>query len=211
MKRCPYTYPHRSKKARIEYLVAHQSYGGWNHPYRGWSPLAWNVKFHVRDWSGKEGDYKVCGLRDAEWDENAQNDVHLWMAIVEDMQRQYVEGEYCTYPGDDQGDWDFQFAGRSGGWMLLESWKPLTATYFLNCFNDSDGWKQWLEAKSASTVEVLYRAVRCMDADFTTEKIVKEFEYQLNFQRSQWEETLPPIEPCVQMIYEAQIAAGNPA
>lgn len=41
-RKSPYTYPHRSKRAQVEYLADHDSYGGWNHPCRRWSPLSWN-------------------------------------------------------------------------------------------------------------------------------------------------------------------------
>jgi hypothetical protein len=191
-----YTWPHRTKKARIEYLAAHESYGGWNHPARRWSPLAWNVKIHRADLTGKCGDYEVSDLRDEAWNEYAQTSGSLWTMIVEDMQRMYLEGEYSTYPGDDQGDWEFTFAGRSGGWMLLKESKW--------SFADAGEWRDWLLEQDKETIEKLYRAVRCMDADFTSEKISREFEYQVNFQRSQWEETQPPLEPCIEAIYESR-------
>lgn len=196
-----YTYPHRSKKARIEYLAAHESYGGWNHPARRWSPLAWNVKLHGADLTGKCGDYPVSDLHDEAW-KQALHDEHLWQRIVEDMSRQYMEGEYSTSPGDDQGDWEFAFAGRSGGWMLLSKWKY--SNFLRTSFANAGEWHDWLLEQDKETIEKLYRGVRCMDADFTREKIEKEFAYQANFQRSQWEETQPPIEPCVEMIHAAR-------
>lgn len=182
----PYTYPHRSRAAMTDYLAEHESYGGWNHPYRRWSPLSWDVKLSP-SWKGKEGECKIDESLDDEWRKHCDGSVHLWSWIVEDMQRTYLEGEYCTYPGNDQGDWKFCFSGRSGGHMLLEEWKTFGVS-FLKDFSGEGDWREWLESRNYDALKALYRAVRCMDHDFTREKMNKEFEYQLNFRRYEWEE-----------------------
>ena len=183
--KCPYTYPAKSRKAMTEYLTSHESYGGWNHPFRGYSPLSWNVKLGRTNNDGKRGEYTTTPEFDEAWEAYCESNNGLWDLIVEDMQRQYIEGEYTTFPGDDQGRWKFGFAGRSGGHMLLEKWDDLD---FLRHFSGEDDWAQWLAEIGFYTLRELYRAVRCMDTDFTRANIDSEFEYQLNFQRGQWEE-----------------------
>lgn len=175
----------------IGYLSDHESYSGWNHPYRKWSPLSWDVKLSP-NYDGKRGECKTDDALDDEWDKHvtSSDGQHIWDWIVEDMRCHYTEGTYCTYPGDDQGNWKFCFAGRSGGHMLLEEWKygKWNCINFLKGFYGVDTWTAWLEGQPFGELRTLYRAVRCMDADFTREKMNREFEYQLNFRRHEWEE-----------------------
>lgn len=186
--KCPYTYPHRSKSGMIQYLTSHDSYGGWNHPNRGWSPLSWNVKLYSFKTDGKQGDSKPNEALDDAWGQYTEQNPELFNWIVEDMQRTYAEGEYTTYPGNDQGDWEFCFAGRSGGHMLLQTWKNSWANVdFLRDFSSEAEWGQWLDGLSFKNLQRLYRAVRCMDQDFTRTKINQEAEYQMSFRRQEWE------------------------
>lgn len=184
----PYTWPHRSRAAMTDYLIEHESYGGWNHPYRHWSPLSWNVKLNP-SWEGKAGDYKTNDALDHQWNlycTTGAGSEYLWDEIVKNMRRHYTDSEYTTYPGDDQGDWKFCFAGRSGGHMLLEEWKH--GCNFLKDIGSEDGWREYLDSRTFSTLNTLYRAVRCMDHDFTREKMNAEFDYNLTFRRWEWEE-----------------------
>lgn len=183
-----YTYPHKSRVSITDYLMRHQSYGGWNHPYRGWSPLAWDVKVHEIDetggWKLKHHEF-IDPLLDDEWDDfRRENMDNLWSLIIEDSQRHYIEGEYTTYPGDDQGDWKFTFGGRSGGWLILSKWKN---DDFLKMANQ-ESWEDYLNGLFFSDLTILYKAVRCMDVDFTRENAERNVSYQLNFQRTVWEE-----------------------
>lgn len=184
--RSPYTYPHRSKRQQIEYLADHDSYGGWNHPYRGWSPLSWNVRIRHVNYDRPKGEYDLDATYDDDWAAHVQENGELFYWVCEDMARQYVEGEYTTYPGDDQGDWKFCLAGRSGGQLLLADW---AGTDFLRSFSDADHWRDWLaNGITTDTLRTLYRAVRCMDHDLRRDAIHAEFEYQLNFRRHEFEQ-----------------------
>jgi hypothetical protein len=181
-----YTYPHKSKKSIIDYLVNHEAYGGWNHPNRGWSPLSWDVKVHRLDYTGGwRLDYHepIDPLLDEKWDDYVRSDENVVNLATEDAQRQYLESEYCTHPGDDQGDWKFCFGGRSGGHLILKSWKSYD---FLN-MGSSESWEDYLNDLSFSDLTTLYKAVRCMDVDFPRENASKNVSYQLNFQRVLWE------------------------
>lgn len=196
--KCPYQFPHKSRAGMTAYLADHESYGGWNHPFRRWSPLSWNVKLGGFSNDGKRGEFKANPEFDDAWDSYVQSSNSVWDWITEDMCRTYSDSEYTTYPGDDQGQWKFCFAGRSGGHMILESWqiarpqrdgKPDGLSLkvdFLRQF-DRDSWVEWLGEIEFSTLRALYRAVRCMDQDFTRDKLNREFEHQLNFRREQWE------------------------
>ena len=55
MKRCPYSWPHRSRKAMLAYLGEHESYCPMN-IWNGGFVLAWNVKIYNLDITGKTAD-----------------------------------------------------------------------------------------------------------------------------------------------------------
>jgi hypothetical protein len=184
--KCPYSYPHRSRKSQVQYLADHDSYGGWNHPNRGWSPLAWNVKIGTINWRSPKGEESLDAGLDDQWNQYVESNSELFYWICEDVARQYLEGEYTTYPGDDQGDWKFCLAGRSGGHLLLSDWR---GTDFLSSFQNSEHWFDWLTSGiTTEALNKLYRAVRCMDQDLERSRINAEFEYQLNFRRHEWEQ-----------------------
>ena len=190
MKKHPYTFPHKSKSGTMEYLTEHEGYGGWNHPHRGWSPLAWCVKVNDIDVSGgwglKHHEY-IDPLLDEEWARHwTENQNSLTEIIFEDAQSTYREGLYTTYPGNDQRDWEFCFGGRSGGWLILEKWKN---DDFLK-MRYKESWEDYLSGLFFSDLETLYKAVKYMDVDFTREKVSQEVSYQLHFQRTLWEENI---------------------
>ena len=182
----PYTYPHKTRIAITDYLFNHVSYGGWNHPCRKWSPLAWNVKVNNIDTTGKAGGKGelVDSKLDKDWENHfKQNEQELTSLIFEDSQCGYIDEEYSTYPGNDQGDWKFCFGGRSGGWLILEEWKN---TNFLDGFDSNGSWEIYLEELDWKSLKTLYRGVRCMDQDFTRAKASENVSYELNFQRTLW-------------------------
>jgi hypothetical protein len=194
MSKCPYTYPHRSKAAQIEYLVAHTNRNSDHH----WWPLVWDVKFYSANVDGIGTDYPIRRWLDDRWAEYRQENCdELWSMVVENMQDHYVKCEYTTWPGDDQGDWAFCFFGRSGGWMRLDHWKSQEMH-----FVGTDDWREWLEEQPAERVRTLYRAVICMDQDFQRNHIEAEFAYQMHYRRHDWESTLH-IDPLVDAMRTA--------
>jgi hypothetical protein len=166
----------------------------------------WNVKIRdTRGNDGTKGEYMVRRWLDQRWHEHTnEHGDDLWNMVVEDMARHYTSSEYTSYPGEDQGQWNFFFFGRSGGWMGLEWWKrpgmdrPLITGRFSCC----DEWLTWLQEQPAFIIRELYRAVRCMDHDFTRDKIQNEYCYHLNWHRAHWEETLY-IDPLVDAMRTA--------
>jgi hypothetical protein len=182
--KCPYSYPLKSKLAIVDYLASHESYGGWNHPTRGWSPLSWNVKIGRVNTDGKQGEERVNAEFDSAWNAHVESDYELSNQIQEDMFRMYGDGDYTTYPGADQGRWKFTLAGRSGGHMILETGDGID---FLHQFDGHGDWENWLNELDYASLVKLYRAIVCMDQDFGPGKVEREFEFHLNFFRNQWE------------------------
>lgn len=176
----------------IDYLSNRKGYGGWNHPTRRWSPLAWCVKIYNVDetggWKLKVHEPIDPFLND-DWNEYFKENYNdLWETCLEATR--YQLDNYTTYPGDDGGDWKFCFGGRSGGWLILSSWKnyDFLSTYGSHSFTDMAGWLSFLEDLSFSELKTLYRGVVCMDHDFSRENVENEVSYQLNFQRVLWED-----------------------
>ncbi|QXN71352.1 hypothetical protein RCGINGERSNAP_84 [Rhodobacter phage RcGingersnap] len=178
MKPAPYTFPHRSRAAMTDYLLNRRSRA---YDYRSFR-FCWDVKIWAADFTGK-------GLRkhfpdldpalDSEWDSHFQGDGEsLFWTFCEDAGRQVSDGEWCSYPGDDQGDWEFGFAGRSGGWIVLEKWRGRDMR------NPSD---DDLAEMSFADLRAFYRGIRTADSDFTTAKASAEVEYQAASYREGWE------------------------
>ena len=175
--RCPYTYPHRSRAGMTAYIVDRTAHSDYHTTY----PICWNVKVYSADWSGHAGDETVNARFDKAWDEYMNDNPEFSSMIFEDAGRTFSEGEYTTYPGDDQGDWRFGFFGRSGGWLALTEW---TGTKLYG--RDFD-LAEFCAALSFTELRILYRALRCMDADITRDKVNEEVSFHVNFQRHQWE------------------------
>jgi hypothetical protein len=120
--RCPYLFPAKSKTEMITYLLMDCQDRQWARTdYEGYF-FNWNVKAHGVDWDNPEGGCKLDPSLDEAWEKEAQED-WVYQAAFEDAQRHYIEGEWSSSPGDDQGDWQFGFYGRSGGHLCLESWR----------------------------------------------------------------------------------------
>ena len=179
MSKAPYTFPHRSRAAIAEYLNRR----GRSYHYRRYT-FAWEVKAHFSAFDGDLLRAYVEGLNpalDAEFQDVAESDPYLFWHWREDAARWVSEGDWCSYPGDDHGDWDFSFAGYSGGWLVLEKWRgkdmrDVDGQDFL----DRDLWP-WADLMA------FYRGIRCADSDFTPIKAAREVEYQAALYRGDWE------------------------
>ena len=176
---CPYTFPHKSRAAIADYLKRI----GRSYDHRRYA-FTWNVKTWGADFGGDSLRAHVAGLdpaRDAEFQDMAASDPYLFSHWCEDAGRHVAEGEWCSYPGDDQGDWTFSFAGRSGGWLVLEKWRGRDVRdVWAEDFMDRDLWP-WAD------LVAFYRGIRCADSDFTPEKAAREVEWQAASWRAEWE------------------------
>lgn len=173
MAKCPYTFPARSRVAMTAYIL--------NRTSRGEYPICWTVKAHRADWSGHTGEEKVNARFDYAWQRRMDDDAYFSSGIFEDAGRTYSEGEYTTYPGSDQGDWSFEFFGRSGGWLALVGWQGCKLHG-----RDFD-FREYVEGCDFAAVRKLYRALVCMDQDITPANASEEVSYHVNDARAQWE------------------------
>ena len=53
-----------------------------------------------------------------------------------------------------------------------------------------ESWEDYLARLFFSDLKALYKAVKYMDVDFTRENASQNVSYQLNFQRTLWEENI---------------------
>jgi hypothetical protein len=207
MTRCPYSFPARSKRAM---LAAIRDMGN---PY--WEghtcyPFSWNVKapypfpmtaaelnpFHY------DGGAFDAGL-DAAWEKAWESgDRFNWM--VEDMRDR--ADEYSTWPGDDGGSFKFQFVGRQGGHMVLESafgfkLKGLTLAEMVE-----DIMPDW----PLANIRRLYRALVCMTADFAPDKVREEYAHAIAYERFTWEEEQQEARAASAAAFAAELEASRP-
>lgn len=202
MANAPYTFPHKSRAAIAEYLTR----DGRAYDYRRYN-FAWNVKTHGARFDGDALREHVAGLNpafDAAFQDVADSDPYLFGHWCEDAARWVSDDEWCSYPGDDQGDWDFAFAGRSGGWIVLQKWRgrdmrDVEADDFL----DRDLWP-WAD------LVAFYRGIRCADSDFTAEKAAREVEWQAASWRSDWESDRAAEQDAKDSAVAAAIEAARP-
>lgn len=176
MKR-PYTFPARSRKAMAAYLLDRRGYSDHYTPF----PFSWNVKAHCVNYDRPTGDYTLSPAFDSAWQDEITNSSWRVNSAFEAAQSYYVE-EWCSYPGADQGDWRFGFYGRQGGHLCLEMWRGR------KMYGGGFDLEDWLEDLPFSDLKAFYRAVVCMDQDFTQKAARQNVEADLNYQRHQWEE-----------------------
>lgn len=179
----PYEFPKIGRVGIITELMNHSVHrdGSYGNFY-----LSWNVKMDMDlDETGKLGDYKVEADFDEKWEQyfNRFND-QIFYRIIEDMARDYVEESlYCTYPGDDQGDYTFGLQGRSCGSLVLRSVDGFEIGF--ESYNDV---QNVLQDLSEDDLVKLYKVVKSLDQDITKQKLANEWAHQLNFIRQDMEE-----------------------
>lgn len=200
MKPAPYTFPHRSRAAMTDYLLNRRARGYDHHSFR----FCWDVKVYRAEFSGaalRKHFPDLDPALDAEWQSHLEGDNSLFWAFCEDAGRQVSENEWCSYPGDDQGDWEFSFAGRSGGWIVLEKWRGRDMRN--PCDDD-------LAEMSFADLRAFYRGIRTADSDFTAAKATAEVEYQAGFQRELWEEDRKAERACEIAAFVAEMELARP-
>jgi hypothetical protein len=175
---CPYTFPHKSRAAIIEYLIRRDSRWYGHQKFK----FAWDVKAYA-SFGGDSlrkaySDDDLDPALDSAWKSYIEGDESFFWDCCEDAGRYLSDGEWTSYPGDDQGDWEFSFAGRSGGWLVLEKWRGQDVREIEAL--DLQGW-------AFADLKAFYRGIRCADSDFTSAKAKAEVEYQAGFRRAEWE------------------------
>lgn len=180
-----YSFPARSRAAMIEYIGNRQSRG---YHYRTY-PFCWNVKAYIsglesEDLHGLEMSESIDPAFDSQWDQYvSEKENSLFWSLCEDGGRYLSEGEWTSYPGNDQGDWKFSFEGRSGGWLVLNKWRghDLTGMSLADV-------AEWCADLSFDELKAFYRGIVCADSDFTSDNAAIEVMYQATSLRSHLED-----------------------
>ena len=169
MQKAPYKFPARSRKAMLAYLEDRRGYVDHCTSY----PFAWNVKARNVNYAHPKGEHTLSAEYDSEWAKRVEHGLPVEQAF-EDASWP-LANEWTSYPGDDQGDWHFLSAGRSGGWLVLDTWRGINV--------------RSLDLPDLSThdLRAFYRGIVCADSDFTPAKASQEVEYRLNDIRHEWE------------------------
>jgi len=173
-----------------EYLAGHENYWPMNSWNRGFV-LSWNVKVYRADYSGNSGSEPVNPAYADKWAAYLEQNDNLFWHACEDAARYLLDGDYSTYPGDDSGNYKFMLNGRTDGHLCLMScaivpqphrWRM--APFIFEC---RAHWQDYLGELAFADLRKLYKAVACMDQDFTSKKVSAEISHHFNFYRSQWE------------------------
>lgn len=194
----PYTWPHRSRAAIVDYLTDRCAYFDYCRAYL----FAWDVKVSMARFDGaslRKHDPCLDPTLDSEWESLVESDDRLFWEWCEDAGRDISEDEWTSYPGDDQGDWRFSFAGRSGGWIVLEKWRGRDVS-------NPDDFSEW----SWPDLVAFYRGIRCADSDFTQANAVANVESHAADYRYDWEAEKREEAEAEAEAAAASIAASRP-
>lgn len=180
---CPYDFPLEEKQAIIEFLCAHKFHDtDGRHSDSG---LAWNVKVHGLDTSGKHEGFSPDPAMDDAWQTHIDGNESFFWDAASDALSVYTSGDATTYPGDDQGSYKFTVSGRSAGWLVLTEidGKPLT-------FDSLPDFREALQEMDDAVLAKLYKLVVTVDKD--TADPAKEMAYHYANARQAWEEDMKP-------------------
>ncbi|AOG03464.1 hypothetical protein [Bosea sp. RAC05] len=169
----PYAFPEATRSEIMARLLKHAS-----HPtnMQFGRALAWNIKIHDYDELAKTGENEVDAAFDVLWKARLAGDGDLFWSASSDALMQYVNAEATTWPGDDQGDWEFRTEGRSGGWLILSQWQGRRME-----FSSFDEYQVFLEELSDPELVNFYKGIAVFDADLASPREI--FDSHMNFRR----------------------------
>lgn len=210
--KCPYTFPHKSRKAKVDYIT---DIGGY-YSRDGRFPIEFNVAAYGADtdfdslWttaleSGEiSPDTDKQALKDAAALVYKESGHLFWDWGLEDARRGLEETDAykMLWDGKDTLKVEFGLYGRQGKHLCIEEFEGLTlkglsedelAEKLMHQSGDSkDGWDEvvdepklrrgWDWTISNEDVDTLYRYIRQCEVDFTPEKAGKEVQYQAAWQ-----------------------------
>ena len=194
MSKCPYAFTARSRAAMTAYLLDRKPYYDQGATF----PFSWNVKAYHVNCEHPQGEKHSPAL-DAKWAAYIGDNWELYNLCVEDAQHYYAapDNEWTSYPGADQGDWQFGFYGRSAGHMCLEQWRGH------KLYGRGVDVAEWCAGLSFAELRAFYRGIVCADRDFTPAKASANIEHQVAFQRMLWEEEQEAEQECEARQQEA--------
>jgi hypothetical protein len=199
---CPYKFEAKTVGEMIDFLSESRRYGS--------DLFSWNVKAYSYNVNGDDSDYKRNPDLDKAWSKflDSREGQYVHESAFEQAQ-EYYRHDWCAYPGDDQGDWEFAFYGRSGGHLTLTKWKGYSIERL-----DRDSYLEllagllhdYLTAGNHDIVK-LYMGIVCADQEFTPENASKNVTYHYGALRHDWEERRANILP--EMVSVAERAVNK--
>lgn len=203
---CPYTFDAKSRVAMVDYMrgVGSRYY----RPYR--YPFAFDVKLgHLIYNQALTAEALASHNPEsrpfvAQWDSafaTYAESEGFFDSICEDMARGV--DDYCTWPGDDSGDFTFTFEGRSSGWLCLAKWRgiDLRNLDFDDLLADKDSWP-------FERVRSLYRALVCIVQDTRPQALIADYMAQVAWRRQQWErERIESLGSLADSVIDTRITA----
>lgn len=175
------TYPTRERRGIINALAGHHVHS--DRHTNGWR-LAWDIKVHTFDTSGKAEGFTTTDWLDRSWEIEVERNPSMFFDACNDALSQFLEGAYSTYPGDDAGEYGFTTQGRSGGHLVLSKFGSLSGHELV--WRSQKELAAFLDGLSNAELTQLYRLVR--HVDHTVDGRRNELAYQYAFQRAQKED-----------------------
>ena len=212
--KCPYTFPHKSRKAKVDYLT---DIGGY-HSRNGAYPLEFNVAAYAdldfdTLWKllleERQTEYPADTTKRALFEFAARKayadcSAHLWEWAVEDAQRGLFDCDtyLMLWDGDKPLDVKLGLHGRGGKHLCIEEFEGLTLRgkspedlgELLMCQQGPGGEDVYDEPRlrkdfewqiSSDRLDTLYRYVRQCEIDFTPDRAETEVEYQAAYHLGQ--------------------------
>ena len=213
--KCPYTFPHKSRKAKVDYLT---DIGGY-YSRDGTYPLEFSVAAYAdldfdTLWKllleERQTEYPADTTKRALFEFAARKayadcSAYLWEWAVEDAQRGLFDGDtyLMLWDGDKPLDVKLGLHGRGGKHLCIEEFEGLTLRGkspedlgdLLMLQESPDGNESvsdlprtkwgWKWSIDGKFVDLLYRYVRQCEIDFTSDKAEKEVEYQAAYHLGQ--------------------------
>lgn len=188
----PYKMPLTGRRDIIDFLKSHTVHRT-DGPYSNWS-LAWNIKtpnfnssgrFDAKEHPELAQEFTPDPAFDQRWAEHVDIDERLFEEACENALREYREGSYSLWEGSEEGAYNFQTTGRSGGWLILTKFAGHDGRDLQ--WEDAKHLETWLDSLEDAELVHLYKLVTQVDADIARRD--DEMEYQYAFQRQAIEET----------------------
>lgn len=201
--KCPYTFPHRSRKAKVDYITGIGGYYSRHERYA--------VEFTVGTYYANldpehlieiaeepcvdlkdpllRAKYLALAIEVAK-----EDDAHLWYWAIEDAQRGVMEADtYRMLLDDTQVSVELVLEGRGGKHLCIKELEGVSFTrseqeleeVLMNQYlpDGEETWEYSTLRKGAEwaikneTLDTIYRYLRQCEIDFTSEKASKEVEY----------------------------------
>lgn len=180
----PYEFDLRSREAMTQFIA--QDWRGYYDRHECFL-LSWDVKAYDVDLALKPVDFNLEARFDDGWRAHAEEDHELFYRACDDASSYYTEGLYCSYPGHDQGDFEFHLRGRGGGHMCLHKWRgyPLSGSHL---GDRETALTQFCVDLDFKELRAFYIAIVCLDHDLTPAKASAEVSYCIAGYREQWED-----------------------